>query len=137
MAGSDILSAANDDSSTVFSKNKSVSLTGMAKQRELNGSLLSESAEPRSKKRVSDAKSRELSGHDIFAPPPPPEFPPAEKVAEFMRAGNGGERIVSEAKLREMTGNDIFGKGEGAAPSRDYLGGVRKPPGGGSNITLV
>ncbi|XP_042414951.1 uncharacterized protein LOC122004088 isoform X1 [Zingiber officinale] len=104
------------------------SLTGMAKQRELNGILLSES-EPRSQKRMSDAKSRELSGHDIFAPPPR-EFPlklQAQKVAELR--GNGGERTVSEAKQREMAGNDIFGKGEGAAPSRDYLGGVRKPPG--------
>ncbi|XP_042410848.1 uncharacterized protein LOC122000539 [Zingiber officinale] len=110
------------------------SLTGMAKQRELNGILLSES-EPRSQKRVSDAKSRELSGHDIFAPPPR-EFPLVQKVAE-LRGNGAGERIVSEVKLREMTGNDIFGKGESAAPSRDYLGGVRKPPGGGSNITLL
>lgn len=78
MAGSGMLSAANG---TVFSKSKSASLPGMAKQRELNGSLLSES-EPRLKKRVSDAKSRELSGHDIFAPPPR-EFPLVSSIDAF------------------------------------------------------
>lgn len=40
----------------------------MAKQRELSGTLQSES-DTKTKKQISDAKSKELSGHDIFAPP--------------------------------------------------------------------
>ena len=41
----------------------------MAKQRELSGTLESE-ADAKLKKQLSDAKCKELSGHDIFAPPP-------------------------------------------------------------------
>lgn len=40
----------------------------MAKQRELSGTLESES--DLKKKQLSDAKCKELSGHDIFAAPP-------------------------------------------------------------------
>ena len=40
----------------------------MAKQRELSGTL--ESEETKMQKQLSDAKCKELSGHDIFAPPP-------------------------------------------------------------------
>lgn len=40
----------------------------VAKQRELSGTLESEDA--KLKKQLSDAKCKELSGHDIFAPPP-------------------------------------------------------------------
>lgn len=41
----------------------------MAKQRELSGTLESES-DIKLRKQISDAKCKELSGHDIFAPPP-------------------------------------------------------------------
>ena len=41
----------------------------MAKQRELSGTLESE-ADAKLKKQLSDSKCKELSGHDIFAPPP-------------------------------------------------------------------
>lgn len=41
----------------------------VAKQRELSGTLDSE-AEAKLKKQLSDAKCKELSGHNIFAPPP-------------------------------------------------------------------
>lgn len=40
----------------------------MAKQRELSGTL--ESEDSKLKKQLSDAKCKELSGNDIFAPPP-------------------------------------------------------------------
>lgn len=40
----------------------------MAKQRELSGTL--ENEDEKLKKHLSDAKCKELSGHDIFAPPP-------------------------------------------------------------------
>ncbi|CAL9118614.1 unnamed protein product, partial [Musa textilis] len=120
------------------------SLAEVAKQRELTGSLLSES-DDRLKKHLSDAKCKELSGHDIFAAP---EVKSAkkihtQKVAEL--TGNGifkddatpgaAEKTLSTAKLKEMSGNDIFA--DGKAPSREYLGGVRKPPGGESSIALV
>lgn len=41
----------------------------MAKQRELSGTLECDS-DSKIKKQVSDAKSKELTGHDIFGPPP-------------------------------------------------------------------
>ncbi|GAB2283399.1 hypothetical protein Dimus_017914 [Dionaea muscipula] len=50
---------------------KPVSITEVAKQRELSGTLESES-DMKGKKQLclSDAKCKELSGNDIFAPPP-------------------------------------------------------------------
>lgn len=49
--------------------------------------------------------------------------------------GTAEKHHLSTAKLKEMTGSDIFA--DGKAPSRDYLGGIRKPPGGESSIALV
>lgn len=40
----------------------------MAKQRELSGTF--DESDLKLKKQISDAKSRELSGHNIFAPSP-------------------------------------------------------------------
>ncbi|CAL9762715.1 unnamed protein product [Musa acuminata subsp. burmannicoides] len=176
---------------TVSSHKKPTSLAEVAKQRELTGSLLSES-DDRLMKQLSDAKCKELSGHDIFAAPEvlprssgwnlemndndlrettprnlqsPVKVPQAggasnllfgeepevksakkihtQKVAEL--TGNGifkddatpgaAEKTLSTAKLKEMSGSDIFA--DGKAPSREYLGGVRKPPGGESSIALV
>lgn len=56
------------DEETVSPK-KPTSLHEVAKQRELSGNLESES-EAKLKKQLSDAKNKELSGHNIFAPPP-------------------------------------------------------------------
>lgn len=50
------------------SPKKPTTLPEVAKQRELSGTLESEDANL--KKQLSDAKCKELSGHDIFAPPP-------------------------------------------------------------------
>ncbi|XP_077214106.1 hematological/neurological-like protein [Tasmannia lanceolata] len=178
-----------------LSPKKPTSIAEVAKQRELSGSLVSES-EAKIKKQLSDFKYKELSGHDIFGPPP--ELPtrplaaqslelkenkdigePAprnvhtsvkvpnpvgsqsnimfseetviktakkihnQKVAEL--TGNdifkgdappgSAEKPLSGAKLREMSGSNIFA--DGKTESRDYLGGVRKPPGGESSIALV
>ncbi|XP_021900779.1 uncharacterized protein LOC110816771 [Carica papaya] len=160
---------------------KPTSLPEVAKQRELSGTLESE-AEAKLKKQLSDAKCKELSGHDIFAPPPEIVPRPAvralalrdnfdmgepatseatggqstnepgmktakkiynQKFAEL--SGNNifkgdvpatsAEKPLSRAKLQEMSGSDIFA--DGKVESRDYLGGVRKPPGGESSIALV
>lgn len=51
-----------------ISPKKATSLPEVAKQRELSGSLKSES-DPKAKQ-ISNAKSKELSGNDIFGPPP-------------------------------------------------------------------
>ncbi|KAL0448752.1 UNVERIFIED_CONTAM: hypothetical protein Slati_1431600 [Sesamum latifolium] len=52
-----------------ISPKKPTTLPEVAKQRELSGTLESES-ESRAKKQLSDAKCKELSGSDIFGPPP-------------------------------------------------------------------
>ena len=51
------------------SPKKPTSLAEVAKQRELSGTLDRES-DAKSKKQISDAKCKELIGHDIFGPPP-------------------------------------------------------------------
>lgn len=176
------------------SPKKPTSLPEVAKQRELCGSLENESDVV--KRQLSDAKCKELSGHDIFGPPP--EIPPrplaarnlelkgqlnfgepapriihtsvkvsnpagghsnivfgehteinsAKKINEqkfHELTGNdifkddvppaSAEKPLSSAKLKEMSGSDIFA--DGKAATKDYFGGVRKPPGGGSTIALV
>ncbi|CAN0877349.1 DNA oxidative demethylase ALKBH2 [Linum grandiflorum] len=165
------------------SPKKPASLPEVAKQRELSGTLETEAElEARLKKQLSDAKCKELSGHDIFAPPP--EILPrptgvralalkesielgepalrdqgqtssednvlktAKKIYDKKHSELSGNDIfkgdvpassadkpISDAKLREISGNNIFA--DGKAEHRDYLGGVRKPPGGESSIALV
>ncbi|XP_043694053.1 uncharacterized protein LOC122644714 isoform X2 [Telopea speciosissima] len=168
------------------SPKKPTSLPEVAKQRELSGTFASES-DAKMNKQLSDAKCKELSGHDIFGPPPeilprplaarslelkeskdmgePAPRNPAggqssvmfndETVTKTAKkihnqkfqelSGNdifkgdappgSAEKPLSNAKLREMSGSNIFA--DGKAASRDYLGGVRKPPGGESSIALV
>ncbi|GAU34805.1 hypothetical protein TSUD_394310 [Trifolium subterraneum] len=162
------------------SPKKPASLPEVAKQRELSGTM--ESEDNKLNKQLSDAKCKELSGHDIFAPPleikPRPITPrilelkgsigigdshgdgdqgagtgePVMKTAKKILnqkfaelSGNNifkgdaqplsAEKSLSGAKLREISGSNIFA--DGKAESRDYLGGVRKPPGGESSIALV
>lgn len=176
------------------SPKKPITLPEVAKQRELSGTL--GDSDSRNKKQLSDAKCKELSGHDIFGPPPEVpsrsaartfeskvskvmEEPPAPRnVRTSVRVSNpaGGqsnilfseepavkttkkihnqkfaeltgndifkgdvppgsaEKPLSMAKLKEMSGSNIFA--DGKAASRDYLGGVRKPPGGESSIALI
>ncbi|XP_034604925.1 uncharacterized protein [Setaria viridis] len=177
------------------SPKKISSLPEVAKQRELSGTLENE-ADSKTAKQISESKSKELSGSDIFGPPPEvPARPlaarnlelrgnldfalpqprsihtsvkvsnpaggrsnivfgeePVVKTAKKIHdqkfhelTGNNifkedappgaGEKALSTAKLREMSGNNIFADGKVA--SRDYFGGVRKPPGGESSIALV
>ncbi|XP_059298683.1 uncharacterized protein LOC132051561 isoform X2 [Lycium ferocissimum] len=194
--------AANGISQISFSTEEDISpkkpttLTEVAKQRELSGNLESES-DSKVKKQLSDAKTKELSGNDIFGPPaevPPRSLaaarsleskeskdmgePAPRTVRTSVRVSNpaGGqssimfgdepvvkttkkihnqkfaeltgndifkgdippgsaEKTLSSAKLKEMSGNDIFS--DGKIESRDHFGGVRKPPGGESSISLV
>lgn len=71
-------------------------------------------------KKIYDKKFAELSGNDIF---------------KDDASAASAEKSLSSAKLREMSGNDIFA--DGKVESKDYFGGVRKPPGGESSIALV
>lgn len=71
-------------------------------------------------RKIHDQKFAELTGNDIFKGDVIP---------------GSAEKSLSRAKLKEMSGNDIFS--DGKVESRDYLGGVRKPPGGESSISLV
>lgn len=193
-----IQQAANRISQISFREDGSISPTkptSLAKQREMSGTLQNDS-ESRNKKHISDAKSKELCGHDIFGPPTetaphslattrklkcaagkdigepaPPNVRTSVKVshpaggqsnilfgenpvnnskeiyeqkfAELtgndiskgdVPPGSAGKQL-SSAKLREMSGNNIFE--DGKAESREYRGGIRKPPGGESSIALI
>ncbi|KAK8649114.1 hypothetical protein V6N13_129850 [Hibiscus sabdariffa] len=179
LAGISHISFAKEES---ISPKKPTTLPEMAKQRELSGTLETEDA--KLKKQLCDAKCKDLSGHDIFAPLPEilprpkpvralalkdnfdmgePDTPDPsgssmsseeaavktvkklhdQKFAEL--SGNdifkgdvppgSAEKPLSAAKLREMSGSNIFA--DGKVESRDYYGGVRKPPGGESSIALV
>ncbi|KAJ8762691.1 hypothetical protein K2173_011171 [Erythroxylum novogranatense] len=173
IAGISHISFAEEES---VSPKKPTTLPEVAKQRELSGTLESES-DMKLQKQLSDAKCKELSGHNIFASPPEILPRPATTRAlalkenitlgepasedesnEVMKtskkiydkkfselSGNdifkgdvpqsSAEKHLSTAKLREMSGSNIFA--DGKVESRDYLGGVRKPPGGESTIALV
>lgn len=72
------------------------------------------------KKTIHNQKFAELTGNDIFK-------------GDVTHGST--EKPLSSAKRREMSGSDIFG--DGKVESRDYLGGVRKPPGGESSIALI
>lgn len=72
----------------------------MAKQRELSGTLESES-EAKLKKQLSDAKCKELSGHDIFAPPP--EIVPRPAVRSLAYKENFNLSELGEAPIDVQT----------------------------------
>lgn len=147
------------------SPKKPASLPEVAKQRELSGNLDS-AAEAKLKKQLSDAKCKELSGHDIFAPPP--EIKPRSTVRSPAFQETNSEPVVktakkiSDQKFAHLSGNNIFKEdlppnsaekplshaklreisgnnifADGKVESRDYYSGVRKPPGGESSIALV
>ena len=82
--------------------------------------MSSEESAVKTAKKIYNQKFNELSGNNVFKGDAPPST---------------AEKPLSVAKLREMSGSDIFA--DGKAESRDYLGGVRKPPGGESSIALV
>ena len=73
-----------------------------------------------SAKKLNAHKVFELTGNNIFKDDAP---------STLM------EKSLSAAKRREITGSDIFADEKPVV--RDHLGGIRKPPGGGSNLTLV
>ncbi|KAL2649979.1 hypothetical protein R1flu_018107 [Riccia fluitans] len=75
-----------------------------------------------SARKVDPHKIAELSGNNIFSDDP--QTPVSDACHQ-----------LSSMKLREMSGSDIF-KDEKPV-IKDTIGGIRKPPGGGSTIALV
>ncbi|THU66270.1 hypothetical protein C4D60_Mb05t12390 [Musa balbisiana] len=73
-------------------------------------------------KKIYSRKIQELAGNDIF-----------RGDALHWSA----EKQLSTAKLKEMSGSNIFANGNGKTVTRYYLGGVRKPPGGGSSFAFA
>lgn len=91
---------------------KPTTLPEVAKQRELSGTLDS-AAEAKLKKQLSDAKCKELSGHNIFAPPPEIK-PRALPVRPVFQETDSEEVVVKTAKkipdqkFAHLSGNNIF-----------------------------
>ncbi|CAN7016497.1 unnamed protein product [Brassica rapa subsp. trilocularis] len=102
----------------------------------------------------------EISGHNIFGPPteiqPPPRSLAAAAAAQQEARRDNRDigtkkhtlqedratyclvktsKKIHDHKFQELTGNGIFK--DGKSESRDYFGGVKKPPGGESSISLV
>ncbi|CAK9163243.1 unnamed protein product [Ilex paraguariensis] len=71
-------------------------------------------------RKIHNQKFAELTGNDIFKGDVP---------------RGCSEKPLSMAKLKEMSGSNIFA--DEKVESKDYLGGIRKPPGGESSIALV
>lgn len=94
----DFQQALNGISQISFSTEESVSpkkptsIPEVAKQRELSGTLQTES-DAKTKKQTSNAKSMELSGHDIFGPPPDivPQSRAAARTLESKEKKDTGE----------------------------------------------
>ncbi|KAM7513624.1 hypothetical protein LguiA_003207 [Lonicera macranthoides] len=77
-----------------ISPKKPISLPEVAKQRELSGTLESES-DSKNKKQLSNAKSKELSGNDIFGPPP--EIPHRSSAAARSLESKGNKEMDEPA----------------------------------------
>lgn len=139
------------------SPKKPASLPEVAKQRELSGTLDSE-AEAKLKKQLSDAKCKELSGHDIFAPPPEIQPRPLAARALALRESitigepasydsTGGQssnmfneehvvktsKKIPNQKFAELSGNDIF-KGDAPPTSDKPLSSAKLQEMSGSDI---
>jgi len=71
-----------------------------------------------------EMKSAELSGNNIFHGQ---SNNPGDDMPQYQQR--------SSAKVREMSGSDIFSNDQPKA--RNTVGGIRKPPGGGSTIMLA
>ncbi|KAL3735166.1 hypothetical protein ACJRO7_024326 [Eucalyptus globulus] len=98
-----------------ISPKKPTTLLEVAKQRELSGTLASES-DMKLKKQISDAKCKELSGHDIFAPPEILLRPLAARALDPNQdMGEPAPRHVrtSVKKFSNLSGNNVF---KGDAP---------------------
>jgi len=134
---------------------KPTSVAEVAKQRELSGTLQSD-VDGKMKKQISNAKSKELSGHDIFAEPQEPRPNRARNSENVSSAshtpgksanvstfsfGEANTESMSRTpkkmtgkKSADLTGNNIF-KGDEAPMSADkHLSSAKLKEMTGSNI---
>ena len=99
-------------------------------------------------KRISPLKQKDIAGNDIFGPADVPVVAVSNKQRE--NSGSGifdttpetvdvvqEQLSYSRAKsVAAAAGNDIFGHPMEGNDHRNVVGGVRKPPGGGSSIVF-
>ncbi|KAL9252078.1 hypothetical protein AKJ16_DCAP00304 [Drosera capensis] len=95
---------------------KPTSITEVAKQRELSGTLQSES-DMKDKKQLSNAKSKELSGHDIFGPPP--EIPSRSSLA--VRTQETRERSIIEEPAQRSVRTSVRVSNPAGGPSNIFF----------------
>ncbi|XP_054805971.1 uncharacterized protein LOC129308690 [Prosopis cineraria] len=93
-----------------ISPKKPTSLPEVAKQRELSGTLKSES--DAKAKKISNAKSKELSGHDIFGPPPEitPRSLAAARTLESKESKDMGEPAPRNVRTSVKVSNPAGGQ---------------------------
>jgi len=82
------------------------SIPEIAKQRELSGTYQSES-ETKTQKNISSAKTKELSGSDIFAPPPEilPRSPGAGRTLESKQSKDTREPVPRKVRASAQVSN--------------------------------
>lgn len=90
------------------SPKKPTSIPEVAKQRELSGTLKSES-DPKAKQ-ISNAKSKELTGNDIFGPPPEivPRSLAAARTQESKESKDMGEPTPRNVRTSVKVSNVSF-----------------------------
>lgn len=89
----------------------------------LNNQDPSENPDPYGQ-RKHEMKQSELLGNNIFQGG---SNSPGDDPTQYQQR--------SSAKVREMSGSDIFSNDQPKA--RNTVGGIRKPPGGGSTVVLA
>jgi hypothetical protein len=121
MAGDNIFGPSPKDAAKVATHNREPA--GKRSQLMLNNQDPSEHPDPYGQKKH-EIKSAELSGNSIFHGG---SNNPGDDMPQYQQC--------SSAKVREMSGSDIFSNDQPKA--RNSVGGIRKPPGGGSTIMLA
>ncbi|KAK7281007.1 hypothetical protein RIF29_08635 [Crotalaria pallida] len=93
------------------SPKKPTSIPEVAKQRELSGTLQSD-ADTKSKKQISNAKTKELSGNDIFGPPPEivPRSMAAVRTLESKESKDMGEPLPRNVRTSVKVSNPAGGQ---------------------------
>ncbi|PUZ40867.1 hypothetical protein GQ55_9G456700 [Panicum hallii var. hallii] len=134
---------------------KPTSVAEVAKQRELSGTLQSE-VDSKMKKQISNAKSKELSGHDIFSDTQESRSNRARNSSNGSSASNTpvknanastfsfGEANIDSApktakkitgkKVNDLSGNDIFKGDAPSASAEKHLSTAKLKEITGSNI---
>nr|ACN36730.1 unknown [Zea mays] len=157
MTGSGIFAAGSngDAEDGTDPPKKPTSVAEVAKQRELSGTLQSET-DSKTKKQISNAKSKELSGHDIFADTldsrsnrarnpsngSTASHAPAKNTnASTFSFGDANTdstpktaRKITGKKVNDLTGNDIFKGDVPPASAEKHLSTAKLKEITGSNI---